>query len=190
MTPNFLGPYWVQINYHGAIAPHTMTIPTRNWNPGASYGTFDDWSSGTIAAETMIEALVTTFLPMYNADVTFDNFVIFKQLLPEDEPQPVMSKNMTGKTGTDVSASWAGAVETQIIVRTAAFGLAKLVLLDSVSYNDFNPMLTPSIEVAAVLAEWTADTNGWSGRDNSRPNIFLKATVNINQKLRKEYRLD
>lgn len=187
---NFLGPYWVQINYHGAAAPHTMTVPTKNWNPGAGFGTFDTWASGTIAAETMIEALVDELTAFFNGDTAFDNWVIYKQLLVADQPQPVMSGVFTAMVGTDISGDWAGAVEVMIIARTAAFGLAKLALLDAVSGNDFNPILVPTPAIDAVLTEWTSDANGWSGRDNSRPNIFLKATVNLNQKLRKEYRLD
>jgi hypothetical protein len=184
---NALGPYYVIIRYHSADAPHTMTIPTRNWNTS---GDFDTWAFTTIPATTMIPALVTLMLPFFNSDTQFDNATIFQQLLPTDDPQPVEDIQFSSMVGTNVSASWAQAVEVIIVARTQGFGIAKLDLLDAVSDNDFSPVTTLSGRYAALHAEWIDDNNGWSGRDNTKPSTFLKATINLNQKLRKEYRLD
>jgi hypothetical protein len=189
MTPNFLGPYWVQLNYTGN-APHTMTIPTKNWNPSGAVGTFDVWSGGTINALTMVQALVTKLLPLFDPGVSFNNYLVFRQLLPTDPVQPVASENFSGQIGTNTGGSWGAAVERIFIARSTAFGICKLSLLDAASEDNFNPIISPGVADQALITEWFADTNGWSARDNTQPNTFLKITCNLNQKLRKEYRFD
>lgn len=189
MAPNFLGPYWVQLNYTG-YSPHTMTLPTKNWNPSGTIGTFDIWSGGTINALTMVQGLVTKLLPFFNADVSFNNYLVYKQLLPTDDPQPVSSEQFSGQIGTNVSGGWAPAIEMIFIARTTNFGICKLDLLDAVFDNGFSPVINPGVAAQALIDEWFADSNGWSGRDNFQPYTFLKYTTNLNQKLRKVNRLD
>lgn len=185
---NFIGPAWIQIKYHGALAPHTMTIPTLAWNDGADNGTFDAWVGGTIDATTMITDLVDFMLPFFNSDTVFDNFQIFTQASDTDPIIPRRSDKFTAKVGTNVSASWAAAVEVIMIARTTLFGIAKLTLLDAVSDNDFTPITSLAGRYLDLMSLWADNTQGWSGRDNGRPLTFLKATKNLNQKLRKEYR--
>jgi hypothetical protein len=189
MTPNFLGPYWVQLNYTGNT-PHTMTLPTKNWNPSGSVGTFDIWSGGTINALAMVQGLVTKMLPLFNADTSFNNYLVYKQLLPDDDPTPVSSQAFSGQVGTGTGGGWAAAIERIFIARTSAFGLCKLSLLDANSNDNFNPIVSPGTDDQALITEWFNDSNGWSGRDNFQPSTFLKITCNLNQKLRKELRLD
>lgn len=187
---NALGPYWVQLNYHSELAPHSMTIPTKNWNPSGSVGTFDIWSGGTINALTMVQGLVTKLLPLFNANSAFDNYLIFKQLLPTDDPQPVASESFSGQVGTSTSTSWWQAVERIFIARSTTFGLCKLDLLDCVSGDNYLPITSPATNDQAVITEWFDDAKGWCARDNGQPNTFLKITANLNQKLRKQYRYD
>lgn len=189
MTPNFLGPYWGQINYTG-YTPHTMTLPIKGWNPGPLQGDCDIWSGGTISALSMFTDFATVLLPLFNADTSFNNFIIFKQLLPADDPQPVASANFSGLIGTNTSATWAFAVERIFLARSTAFGLCKLDLLDAVSNNSFTPIISPGTDDQALLTEWMSPSKGWSARDNFKPDTFLKITCNLNQKLRKELRLD
>jgi len=190
MAPNSLFPSSVQINYHGALAPHSMMIPTKQWNPGAGFGTFDTWLDGTVDAEDMITDLVTLMLPFFNSDTVFDNWIIY-DYADEDSPgTPVESGNFTALDGSDESATWASAVEVQFLARTGGFGIAKLVLLDAVSDDSFFPIIAPTGRYSALFAEWSDTTNGWSGRDNTRPSTFMKATKNLNQALRKSYRYD
>ena len=189
MAPNFLGPYWVQLNYT-VYAPHTMTLPTKNWNAGSGSGTFDIWSGGTIVADLMITNLVVKLKALFNADASFNNYLIFKQLLPADDPQPVGSGAFSGEIGTDTGTTWASAIERIFLARSTGFGLVKLDLLDCVSGNNFNPIVSPGVADQALIDEWFDDANGWSGRDNFQPNTFLKITCNLNQALRKAYRLD
>lgn len=167
-----------------------MTLPTKNWNAGIGAGTFDTWAGGVVAADDMIEQLITLMLPFFDHNTTFDNWIIYKQLLPTDSPAPMRSGNFTGMVGSDAGGSWTAAVELIITMRTSLFGIVKLDFLDAVSQDNFNPILTPAGPLPALLLEWSLDLNGWSGRDNGQPANFMKMTVNLNQKLRKTYRLD
>lgn len=183
---NALGPYYIVIKYHSLLSNHTMTIPTKNW----AGGDFDTWAGGIVADSTMIGDLVTLMLPFFDGGTTFDNWQIYKQLLPADVPQPVGQGFFTAMTGTDGGGSWAGATESIITARTTAFGIVKLDLLDSISDNDFTPITVPITRITNLFNEWSDPTNGWSGRDNAKPATFLKMTKNLNQALRKEYRYD
>jgi hypothetical protein len=184
---NALGPYYTVIRYHSLLAPHTMTLPLKGWNTS---GDVDAWDGSVISAVTMITALLTLMLPFFDGGNHFDGATIFKQLLPSDDPAPVQDMNFTGLTGTDTGGTWAGAVELIITARTNLFGIARLTMLDAISDDDFNPILVPTTRIANLVNEWTADTNGWAGRDNGQPTTFLKETKNLNQRLRKEYRYD
>ena len=187
---NALGPYYVRVNYHSVFAPHTMTIPTRTWNPDGGFGTFEAWDSSAPAADAMIEALIDLFQPLYNTDTVFDNWVIYKQLLPTDDPQPVMSGSILTWVGSNSGASWAKAVESILTARTAGFGIAKLDFLDVCSEDNYDPVTTLVGAYAAVFAEWSDPTNAWSSRDNTKPATALKLTTNLHQKLRKQYHMD
>jgi len=188
MAPHAPGPYYVQINYHGLLAPHSMQLSTKTWNPGSGSGTFDIWTGGVIVATAMVTNLVDKLLPMFNSDTGFDNFIIFKQLLETDTPLPVYSAAFSGKIGTNVDGSWAGAVEKMFIARSSTFGIAKLDLLDACSGDNFAPVLSPGVDDQALIDEWFSDAKGWAARDNGQVTTFLKITKNLNQKLRKEYR--
>jgi hypothetical protein len=189
MAPNFIGPYWAQLNYT-VYAPHTMTLPTKNWNPSGSVGTFDIWSGGTINALTMMTGLVTVLKALFNSDASFNNYLVYKQLLPTDDPEPVASENFSGEIGTDTGGGWAKATERIFIARSTAFGLCKLDLLDCPANGGFNPVISPGVGEQALLDYWMDDANGFSARDNFQPNTFLKYTTNLNQALRKAYRMD
>lgn len=186
---NFLGPYWVQLNYT-AFAPHTMTIPTKNWNPSGSVGTFDIWSGGTVNALTMVSALVTKLKVLFPATASFDNYLVYKQLLPTDTPTPVASEQFSGQIGTGGATGWAKATEEIFIARTTGFGIAKLQILDCLCDNQFEAVVSPDVAHQDIIDVWFNDIYGWSGRDNFQPNIFLKYTTNMNQALRKAYRMD
>ena len=187
---NFIGPYFVQNNYHSAYAPHTQLISTKNWNPGGDVGTFDAWGGGTTPADEMIEALIDMMLAFMPATNAFDNSTIFKQLLPADEPQPMLTLGWTAKIGTDATPGWYPAVEQIFIARTSLFGIAKITLMDAGSHNSFSPRLSFAGADAGLYGEWGSEARGWCGRDNGRVVTPMKITTNLNQKLRKEYRLD
>jgi len=170
-----------------------MTIPTLGWNDDASpggAGSFESWSGVDKDAEDMIEQLIDVMLPFFNSLVTFDNAVIFTKATPTSVSFPVASASWVGKDGTNPSATWWQAVQTTVIARTTVFSLAKLVMLDSVAGDNFDPEYIQSAAMLALTAEWFDLANGWSGRVDGRPKTFVKSTQTLNEKLRRAYHLD
>lgn len=189
--PGTLVPGFVEILYHSTAAPHVMRLPTLQWNDDASpggAGSFESWSGVDKDAEDMVDQLTDVMLPFFNPLVTFDGFIVYTQPTDPGESFPVASGSFTGKVGTGPGDSWFAAVQTTVIARTSLFGIAKLVLLDSNSGDNFTPELTPSGAMTALLDEWFSLENGWRGRDGGRPKTFVKATQTLNEKLRREYR--
>lgn len=189
--PGTLVPAFAEILYHSSAAPHVMRLPTLAWNDDASpggAGSFESWSGVDKDAEDMVEQLVDLMLPFFNNLITFDGFIVYTQAEDPGIALPVASGSFTGKVGTGGGDTWFAAVQTTIIARTSEFGIAKLVLLDSNSGDNFTPELVQSAPMAALTAEWFSLENGWRGRDGGRPKTFVKATQTLNEKLRREYR--
>lgn len=193
MTLHALGPYYIQINYHSADAPHSHIIGCNEWDSfsaGGSSGSILAWDTSQKDTDDMVEQLVDTLLPFYNSDTVYDNFIVWHKPVDPGPANPVAGESFTGKVGTGVGGSWAQAVQRTLVFRTAAFHQAKLVLLDAQSGNSFSPVYTPDSTISAVLAELSADDNGWAGRDDAQILSFVKMTTTLNEALRKAYRMD
>jgi len=93
--------------------------------------------------------------------------------------------------GTGGGTGWAEAVEQTFIIRTAAFGLFKWIMLDVPTDNFFGKVNPAdfSSDFTALMSNLTADTSIYAGRDNSKPNIVKQATITLNEKLRRAYKL-
>lgn len=189
MTVYELDPAFVVIDYHSAYAPHKMTIPTLEWNSGAGNGDFATHAGSAIAADTMVEALITKLKALVPAGVAFDGWTVYTKASPTAQSIPRTFKASTA-VGT-AGASWDKATQLTISAKTTGANDAKLTLMDAASGDDFN-LITPSsanASMTALLAEWFADTNGWAGRDGTRPYYFQQASVTLNEKLRKQYHM-
>jgi hypothetical protein len=184
--PNSLNPAFFKLNYHSNAGPHTATVPTLLWNVG---NTFDTWNAGTVDEITMIEGYVDKLLPFFASDTEFDNWVTYLKPPDPADPQPVSSGSFTGKVGTASSPGWTTAVQGTFSIRTHLFGIYKIVMLDGASGNSFAP--SSALGGAALdLFNYVSDKdNGFSGQDNGRPNVFIKFTKTLNEKLRRAYRL-
>lgn len=188
---NNLYPSYVQIRYHSIYGNHTMTLPTLRWNAGdlGTPGTFDTHDGVGIAADTMVEALVDTFLGFYPATVIFDTYEIFNA--------PVLSTPLVFNPVYGASLALEGAdatplgvdkaVQYTIGMRTTLFGRVQIVFLDIPTGNTWGNVTTPDAAVNAVLAEFTATTNGWAGRDGGRPFYFTNISISMNKRLRRKY---
>ena len=186
-----LSPAYIKLRYHSTLAPHTMTIPTLDWNdvPSAgNCGTFDTWDAAGVDAFDMVEGLATLLLGYWNAFVTVDGFVIYTLPVDPGPAYPVAAANFVDFDGTNPSTTWWPAVQTTLIARTDVFSLSKLVMLDTPGGDDYNAEITPSALATSVMSYWGSPTMGFSGRVNGRPNTYVKATQTLNEKLRKAYR--
>lgn len=191
MTVNSLSPAFVQIQYHSAYAPHVMTLPTTNWTADADYGLFETWAGGTKAADDMIEELILLMVPFFPSTVEFDYWTIFTKADGTAPNIPRVGK-ASGEPGTAVAPGATKATQATWSFKTEGTGLSKIVMLDVNTNNSFEKV-TPGELAGAALAladKWTADTEGWSGRDNTQPSFFLQIAYTINEKLRREYHMD
>ncbi len=184
--PNSVGPSFFKCNYHSNAGPHSMEVPTLQWNIG---NTFDTWNSGTVDDEDMITDYITALLPFFGADTEFDNALIYTVPAPDADPQPVQSYGFTGLVGSAASPGWTVAVQGTFTVRTHTFGLFKTVMLDMASGNSFAPSTALGGDALTFFNVISDKDRGFSGRDNGRPNVFIKFTKTLNEKLRRAYHL-
>jgi len=193
--PESIAPAFVKVEYASAYGPHVALLPTRAWTPGSGpnpSGFFSKWSDDTnIDADNMINDLLDGYVGFFRDTVAFQRYTIFTLATPLADPVPRYSAALT-QEGTDATPTWDQAVQRTINARTESFGLAKLVMLDSESDALFGKVTTlpGSGTLFDLMAQWTSDEEGWSGRDGSRPNTFISMTVTLNEKLRRAYRMD
>jgi len=191
MTVNSLSPAYVVVDYHTAFAPHRMTLPTLAWhidlvNPD---GFFDTWDSTGRDGAVMVDAFTDLLLPLYDNTFVVDGYTIYNKPLPTDVPQPVYEHRYTAKVGTGTPTGWSEAVQKTYFMRTTAFGASKLVLLDAWTNNNFGKYYTVTSDEQDLLDEFMQPFNGWSGRDNAKPNALRALTITLNERLRREYHL-
>jgi len=190
--PESIAPAFFQLNYHSEFGPHVARIPTLGWTDEPSIhaaGTFDTWDVGSVDAFDMIEAYVDACLPFFWPTTTFDNFIIYTQPDPDDDPQPRASLVFTGKDGTDSGTTWSKAVQRTLNMRTTNFGLAKYVFLDAASGNNFDRINAAGSDILAFINVVNNTNYGFAGRDNGRPNAYIGVTTTLNEKLRRAYRM-
>jgi hypothetical protein len=188
---NNLYPSYVQVKYHSLYGNHTMSLPTLRWNADelGTPGTFDTHDGFGIAADTMVEALVDTFLALYPDTVIFDGYTIFNAPVLSVpivfNPVYAASLALEGADATPMGVD--KAVQYSIGYRTVTFGRSQIVLLDVPAGNTWGNVTTPDATTLAITAEWTAATNGWAGRDNGRPFTFTNISISMNKRLRRKY---
>lgn len=194
--PNSLFPAAVKVEYDTPYAPHTMILPTNAVNvavpPALATTTVDTWAGATVPLGTMVTDLVTLLAAFYTSGTMFRLATLLKINSPPADQTPIPLFSWTlGIPGTTVSATWAKAVQQTLTFRTAEQGTSKLVMLDALSFNEFERLvdLTAIPSLQAIVDEWTASTNGWAGRDTSQPVIFMQATRTLNEALRRAYRM-
>lgn len=192
--PQSIAPAFVKVEYTSAAGPHIMELPTRAWTEGGggfASGSFPRWSDDAAReADSMINDLLDTFLPIFSTTTTFSRYTIFTQSSPTARPQPRFSATIN-LVGTDVSGSWEKAVQATMSFRTEDFNASKLTFLDLPSHDLFakSTVIDPMGDYAPIFVEWTGSSNAWSGRDGARPSTFVSLTWDLNDKLRRTYRL-
>jgi len=192
MAPNTLSPASIVIKYHSVWSPHAMTIPTRDWIPTpvtGDLGSFEAWDSSTVDGEVMVNALVDNLKVFCQPGMTFDEATVYTKADATAPNIPRKSVALT-QVGTSASAEPAQAIAYTFHFRTLANGIAKLMLLDvPIASNWFAPILPADFDAAALALEaaFTNISSAWSGRDDSRPDLMRKITVDLNDKLQKQY---
>jgi len=192
---NSLYPAFITIEYSSSYGQHIMTIPTRTYTPDSDPevpGTIPRWSDDVpVAVNTLVDALVHTMEAQFPDTVNFNRFTVFTLATPTSDPIPRFSQALD-IAGTGVSVGWSKAVQLTITAQAVDFSLGKLVLLDSGSFNTFDKVVAPgeSATIDAIFAEWSSTSKCWATRGGTRPNVFKQASKTLNERLRREYRMN
>lgn len=186
-----LYPAFFTIEYHSAYAPHLMTVPVVDWNPGLVNGDFVTHNAGSVAALGYISLFVDTIKPFFPATVVFDNFVIYTMDSPTAPAIPRTGAALA-VVGTNIAAGNTKALQATLTMKTSLGNLFKQVLLDMGNNNSFERVTAASLGGAG--AAWVAflqDLDGAiCGRDRGAPQFFLQISYTLNERLRREYHMD
>lgn len=195
MAQNSLFPAFVRIDYTSAYGPHSMTIPAVPVEPTTVGGSIYQFILRGAALPAQVDSAVEDFVDVikgyFPATVTFIAYTLFTMADPEATPTPVESGQLN-IAGTAGGTTWSKAVQNTITWRTDEFGIFKLVLLDSISNNNFDKITAPAEggTLEAISDYVTADVTWIAGRDGGRPNVFLQQATTLNEKLRRSYRMN
>jgi len=194
MTEYGLQPSYIKLNYSTPFGDHSETIPTLEWLPTSitgNMGSYVNWASTPIDAEAMIDDFVVVAKPFLSSDYTYDLATIFNFDGTANKFLPVAIKALA-VAGTGLTAPPRKAVSQTFNLRTTAGNPFKLVFLDApLGSTDFDKqtLLTFSAAALALVAEVEDTANAWSGRDNARPNAAISVTYDLNDALRRQYRM-
>lgn len=183
-----LGPAYVKIAYHSAFGIHSHTLPTRELvttGLGDS-GSYDTWDEGTIAAATMVETFIDKCVEVVPSTTVYDKYTLYSWNNETQIYNPIFEKSYGG-AGTAVGLTGqAKAVQQTISFRTIGFGLLKVAFLDRPGGNNWGN-IDPGETWTEIIAEITAASNAWSGRDQYRPFNYTNTSVSLNKRLRRKY---
>lgn len=193
MAPHSLSPAWVRLDYHSIYGSHVQLITTVAWIPTSVTGTMGSylaWSGSPVDAEVMIDAMVDKLADLHVVSTSFDLATIYTQATPTS-PSFIQRQKSLAVPGTAGAVGPAMAIQSTLNMRTTLAGPFKLDLLDASALNlqmtKIRSLGFPPA-VNALVAEATAFSNGWAGRDDSRPNIALSWTMTENNALRRRYK--
>jgi len=188
MALDGLYPSFVRINYASAFAPHTMTIPTKQWSgvPG-SPGVFETWDAVGVAGDVMVEALVTAMLPNNLPTTTFISYEIYDVPVIDEPPVWRFGAFLTGQVGTLVDTGTAKAVSYTMTFKCADGKNLFIVNLDTPVGNVFGNVYGLSARDADIATEIMLPGNGWQGRQGAQPIAFSNITISLNKRLRRKY---
>jgi len=193
VAPNSLSPASCVISYHTTFGSHKMTIPTLAWLPtniSGALGSYQAWDLSTIDAEVMVNALIDLLKALVPSSTVFDTATVYTQATSTSDNIP-RRQVAVGTAGTSTGGSFPQAVSSTMNFKTLGNGDQKLVLLDTPlgasGFVAVHPAFTGAF--AAVETEFTAVSNAWSGRDDTRPAVLRKVTFDLNDKLQKQYRM-
>lgn len=194
MTPHSLSPAFVRLDYHSAYAPHVCILPTLEWFPTSITGTMGSYAghnSTPIDAEDMINALVDALAAQHKSTTIFDLATVYTQANPTGQAIPRASAALT-QVGSNAAAGPDKATQMTLNGRTTNFNPFKLVLLDvPMGTSNFNK-ITPgnfTAAISGIFTEYALSSNAWCGRDDGQPSFPISATLTLNERLRKEYRM-
>jgi|SRR6185436_2751370 len=194
MTEYGLQPSYLRFDYHSSYGPHSQTIPTKQWlqtSITGTLGSYINWDGDAIDAEDMVDEYLLEAKTLLPTTSVFDLVTVFNWDATLEKFLPVASAAQS-VAGTVTPANVNKAVSLTINMRSLGGQPFKLVYLDYVLAGaEFNK-IGPSAFAAGmndVVNIVSGTTNAWSARDNTRPSTAISATFDLNDALRKQYRM-
>ena len=188
--PNSNAPGFITIESTSIFGAHVATLPVNTISPdfvSPTSSTIEAWDSSSVNWVDMVTALVDLLADRFPVDYDFLRASLWDRPTPADLPTFVGTVSLA-TPGTVATPGWNKATQETITARDTGGYIAKLVLLDMASTNNFDEQVTlTGAGLADLFDEWQAMTNGWSSQAGFRPNSFIKATRTLNEKLRKAY---
>lgn len=192
MTIHDIGPDYVQFNYHSAAGIHSMSHSVLEWIDAASaggQGQFATHLAGSIDAVEMVEGFAAICLPLAASTWAFDSWVVFHRPVVGGPSFPVAGANFTAMVGSNTDGSWYKAVQHTMNFRDVEFNAAKAVFLDVNSSGDWSKTFAPSTVWADVWEQLRDPEKGWCSRAGLRIDQAVSYTKDLNDRLRKAYKL-
>ena len=196
MAVNRLWPGYVLLGYHSANGVHDQIIPTREWSatplvPLNALGSYTNWSGFPCDGQEMVEDMVSVLSAFNPASTIYDSAVIYTLDTPESPAIPRASMGLA-VAGSSATPGWTKATQRAWIFRDTEWQIAKIYQLDTGTDNNWNATtdITGIAPAIAVVGAFTSLSWAWSSRNGERPVTFMKATVKLNDKLRREYGMD
>lgn len=193
MTLHSRSPAFVILDYHSPYAPHKQQFCLRDWFPvstGHDMGTSTAADGSIVDVKNAIDQLVGVMSVFILPDTQWDLATVFTQAAPTGPAFP-QANYVPVQVGTATGTAPRKATELTYVMRTANFNIVKMVLLDCPVNTNFDQKLPGAFSAAdnAFLTEFGHTTSPWVGQDGAKPNTPVRITYNLNQKLRKEYRM-
>lgn len=193
MAEHALWPAYGDVRYHSAFGVHHAIVPTREWFgvplvPDNVLGQYTNWSSLPCDGEEMWDEFVLRWKPFFAASVTLDSITIYTKATPVSEAIPRAVKAY-GVVGTETDPGWSKAVERTWTMRDTEFNIAKSVMLDAQSSNQFDRItnIDGSAESVAYFGMLKSLSWAFQSRAGFRINTFQSLVTGLNDTLKKKY---
>jgi hypothetical protein len=194
MTEYGLEPAFVKLDYATVFGAHTHLICTTDWIPTNLSGVMGSYLGHTglpVDAEAMIDDLCAAMAYIHKDDTTITQATIFTKA-DEDSPAIPRASKALAVAGTSGLTTHAKAIQKTMNFRSAGIQAAKLVFLDvphsALDFNKEYPIDWTADDLA-LFGELSLATNAWTARDNTVITSPVSITWNLNQQLRKQYKM-
>lgn len=196
MTVHLPSPTKLVVRSHSVYGNHTAGFYAREWNPvplvpGNLLGSFTNWLSLPVDGEEMADELVEKLTPFYPTSYFIDSVQIVTYD-PDTQIAIPRAIKAYATPGTETDVGWSKATMQNYILRDSEYNMAKIVLLDVVNTNQWNPVtdISGSAEATALVGVFTSDAWAFSSKADLKITTFQKITYKLSDELRKRYDMD
>jgi len=195
MTPGSLAPASVTLTYETAFAIHSLTYPTLVWDESLGtngFGGYQAWNTDELDAQDEINGFVDLIKVFFKSTTSFLDATIYT-MTSADAPRLPRTAFQLDQVGTSAATGWEEATQQTWSFRDENFKPFKLVFLDTPMAASGFAKLTDFTGLTDVLALETYVEGGahaFQSRQNGKPAHLYQIAYTLNEKLRREYRMN